>query len=125
MPAHWEIARLKRHVANVIDITDNRKPDETYIALEHVESWTGMVSDAGNHVQFDSRVKRFRVGDVLFGKLNPYLAKVASPNRNGVCVGEFLVLRRRDYSFTSSYLEYLLRSKPIIDAIDRDRKSVV
>ncbi len=118
VPAHWEIARLKGHVVNVIDITDKRNPDEIYIALEHVESWTGKVSDAGNDVQFDSRVKRFQVGDVLFGKLRPYLAKVASPNRNGVCVGEFLVLRCRNYSFISDYLEYLLRSKSIIDAIN-------
>ena len=118
VPKHWEVDRLKGQVANIIDQTKERDPNEAYIALEHVESWTGKLKDAGDDVEFDSQVKRFRVRDVLFGKLRPYLAKVTSPNRNGVCVGEFLVLRCRDYGFMSNYLEYSLRSKPTIDAIN-------
>ena len=118
VPAHWEVARLKGHVANITDQTSERSFDEIYIALEHVESWTGGLSDAGDDVNFDSQVKRFQAGDVLFGKLRPYLAKVTSPGRNGVCVGEFLVLRCRCRNLMPSYLERLLRSKPIIDAIN-------
>ena len=118
IPTHWKVARLKGQVANVTDQTSERGPDEIYIALEHVESWTGKFSDAGDDVSFDSQVKRFQVGDVLFGKLRPYLAKVTSPRRNGICVGEFLVLRCLSYNLVPGYLEYLLRSKPIIDAID-------
>ena len=118
VPAHWDVARLKGHVANITDQTSVRGSDGIYIALEHVESWTGRFSDTGDDVSFDSQVKRFQAGDVLFGKLRPYLAKVTSPGRNGVCVGEFLVLRRRSYNLIPSYLEHLLRSKPIIDAID-------
>ena len=118
VPAHWEVARLKGHVANVTDQTNERDPHEIYIALEHVESWTGKFSDAGDDVSFESQVKRFQAGDVLFGKLRPYLAKVTSPGRKGVCVSEFLVLRCRCYNLMPSYLECLLRSKPIIDAID-------
>ena len=118
IPTHWKVARLKGQVANVTDQTSERGPDEIYIALEHVESWTGKFSDAGDDVSFDSQVKRFQVGDVLFGKLRPYLAKVTSPRRNGICVGEFLVLRCLSYNLVPGYLEHLLRSKPIIDAID-------
>ena len=118
VPAHWDVVRLKGHVANVTDQTNERDPDEIYIALEHVESWTGKFSDAGDDVSFDSQVKRFQAGDVLFGKLRPYLAKVTSPGRKGVCVSEFLVLRCLGYNLIPSYLEYFLRSKPIIDVID-------
>ena len=67
---------------------------------------------------FDSQVKRFRSGDVLFGKLRPYLAKVARPTSDGVCVGEFLVLRPRELDGRSPYLEQFLRSKPVIDAVN-------
>ena len=63
-------------------------------------------------------MKRFHTEDVLFGKLRPYLAKVTCPKRNGVCVGEFLVLRPHDARLSPLYLEQLLRSKPVIDAID-------
>ena len=118
VPAHWEVRRLKNHVANVVHLTSESSHDDIYLALEHVESWTGKFAAAGDDVNFDSQVKRFRAGDVLFGKLRPYLAKVTYPNRSGVCVGEFLVLRSSVANLSSRYLEQLLRSKSVIDAID-------
>ena len=118
VPAHWEVGRLKFSVENAIDQTQKRKKHEIYLAMEHVESWTGKYSDAGADVAFDSQVKRFRAEDVLFGKLRPYLAKVTRPNQAGVCVGEFLVLRPRNCTMSASYLERLMRSKPIIDTIN-------
>ena len=118
LPAHWKVARLKSHVANIADQTDECGADEVYLALENVESWTGKLREVGKDISFDSQVKRFQVGDVLFGKLRPYLAKVTSPNCNGVCVSEFLVLRGRSDGLMPKYLEYLLLSRPIIDAIN-------
>ena len=118
VPAHWEVRRLKVSVANVIDQTSQRNKHKICLALEHVESWTGRYNDAGPGVRFDSQVKRFQADDVLFGKLRPYLAKVVRPDRAGICVGEFLVLRPRDGRLSAPYLEQILRSKPIIDAID-------
>ena len=118
VPAHWEVRRLKFSVENVVDQTHKRRGREIYLAMEHVESWTGKYSEAGPDVVFDSQVKRFKADDVLFGKLRPYLAKVTRPNRTGVCVGEFLVLRPRACAMSPGYLEQLMRSKPIIDAIN-------
>ena len=117
-PAHWEMRRLKMTAENVVRQTRGRERGEIYIALEHVESWTGKIRKADPDAGFDSQVKQFRAGDVLFGKLRPYLAKVARPAESGACVGEFLVLRPRADNLTAGYLEQLLRSKPIIDAID-------
>ena len=118
VPAHWAIERLKSSMINVIEPTAERQVGDLYVALEHVESWTGRLRQAGSDVTFDSQVKRFRSGDVLFGKLRPYLAKVTRPRSDGVCVGEFLVLRPRVSCATAPYMEQLLRSKPIIDAIN-------
>ena len=118
VPAHWEMRRLKVNTANVVSPTGERKQEEIYIALEHVESWTGKIRNSDLDMDFDSQVKQFRAGDVLFGKLRPYLAKVTRPDRSGVCVGEFLVLRPRADNLLPGYLEQLLRSKPIIDLID-------
>ncbi len=118
VPEHWEVARLKGHAANVVDLTRNKDDDHIYVTLENVEGWTGRYQPADDDVTFDSQVKCFTTGDVLFGKLRPYLAKVACPNQSGVCVGEFLVLRPDTGTVLASYLEQVLRSKPIIDAID-------
>ena len=118
VPAHWEVRRLKGNVANITDPARELDPGGMYVALEHIESWTGRIRDAGNDVSFDSQVKHFQAGDVLFGKLRPYLAKVTYPNCSGVCVSELLVLRPRTADLSPSYLERLLRSKGVIDAID-------
>ena len=116
-PAHWEIHRLKSSTVNVVDQTVEHDHGDLCIALEQVESWTGRFREAGTNVAFDSQMKRFRADDVLLGKLRPYLAKVVRPARDGLCVGEFLVLRPRNGAMDAGYLEHILRSKPVIDAI--------
>ena len=113
VPAHWTIRRLKTCAANVVDQTDEYEDGEICLALEDVESWTGRYEEAGSYAGLDSQAKRFRVGDVLFCKLRPYLAKVVRPNRAGICTGEFLVLRPSNRGVTSHYLEQLLRSRPV------------
>ena len=118
VPAHWKIERLKSSINNVIQQTVDRQNSDLYVAMEHVESWTGRLIPSGTGVAFDSQVKCFRPGDVLFGKLRPYLAKVTSPTSYGVCVGEFLVLRPRNSGVTSPFLQQLLCSKPFIDAVN-------
>ncbi len=118
MPAHWEVRRLRTLAANIVDQTTQRHEHEIALALEHVESWSGRYVDAGPGMTFESQLKRFQTGDVLFGKLRPYLAKVACPDKPGVCVGEFLVLRLRDGNMSPGYLQQILHTKPIIDAIN-------
>ena len=118
VPAHWETRRLKACVTDVVDMTSEREPGDIYVALEHVESWTGKIVDMDFDTVFESSVKCFQTDDVLFGKLRPYLAKSTRPDRSGVCVGEFLVLRPGNDNLLSGYLEILLRSKSVVDAID-------
>lgn len=118
VPDHWRVERLKSLMANIIEQTTRQEANDIYIALERVESWTGRLKKSGSNTPFDSQVKRFRSGDVLFGRLRPYLAKVTRPMNEGVCVGEFLVLRPHTSNANAAYLEKLLRSKPIIEAIN-------
>ena len=117
VPANWDVERLKCSLINIVEQADEIPQVNTVVALENVESWTGRVALADSGLMFDSQLKRFRSGDVLFGKLRPYLAKVARLKSNGLCVGEFLVLRPRYGNVMGPYFEHLLRSKPIIDAV--------
>ena len=118
LPSHWEVGRLKQHVQEINHQTTDCPPGKAYVALENVESWTGRVKDTDNDTQFESQVKKFLAGDVLFGKLRPYLAKVTRPEYEGVCVGEFLVLRTDPKKSDARFVERLLRAKPVIDAVD-------
>lgn len=118
VPERWELRRLKFLASNVTNQTNIKAYEEIYLALEHVESWTGVARPLEGEVEFASTMKRFVKDDVLFGKLRPYLAKVIRANRAGVCVSEFLVLRSRKELVMPAYLEQLLRCKRVIDLIN-------
>ena len=116
VPTHWETQRLKSVAGNISEQTFKRPKGMGYIALEHVESWTGRVTCEGADPG-DSQLKLFRPGDVLFGKLRPYLAKVVCAKSHGLCVSEFFVIRARN-GMSPRFLEYVLRSTPSIDWIN-------
>lgn len=117
VPAHWKAGRLKYSLANVVEQAAHVPRKGDVVALENVESWTGRIRPTASDDLFDSQLKCFLSGDILFSKLRPYLAKVARPASSGLCVGEFLVLRPRHTNVMAAYFEYFLRSKPFIDAV--------
>lgn len=102
---------------NVADFVTDGAREPLCLDLESVESWTGKHRDEGREIPVEGPVKSFLPSDVLFGRLRPYLAKVACPDRPGVCVGEFFVLRPRTGGVRPEYLAYWLRSKPTVDLI--------
>jgi type I restriction enzyme S subunit len=118
IPKSWDLRRLKFLANNITNQTATKTSDEVYLAMEHVQSWTGVASPLEGEVEFASTVKRFARNDVLFGKLRPYLAKVMRAARAGVCVSEFLVLRSREELILPAFLEQLLRCKRVIDLIN-------
>jgi type I restriction enzyme S subunit len=118
VPKHWGLRRVKFLASNTTNQTITKASDEIYLAMEHVQSWTGVARPLQGEVEFASTVKRFVADDVLFGKLRPYLAKVTRAKCNGVCVSEFLVLRARKEAILPAYLEQLLRCKRVIDLVN-------
>ena len=119
IPGHWVVRRIKSVVSNVADQTTVMEDQDSYIALEDVESWTGRVTPHRrlNEKLFTGQVKKYKTNDVLFGKLRPYLAKAITASGTGVCSGEFLVLRADHSIVHPLYIEQLLRTKSTIDVI--------
>lgn len=118
IPESWQVYRLKTFTENKIEPRTSRAKEEIYVALEHIESWTGRLIHRDFDTEFDSQVKAFAPGDVLFGKLRPYLAKVIRLGVGGVCVGELLVLRASKSVIDSEFLEYRMRSDDFIDHVN-------
>jgi type I restriction enzyme, S subunit len=117
IPMHWGCKRLK-FVAPIRVAKLDVKPDETvYVGLEHVESWTGRLVLDTQPETVDSVVGTFRAGDVLFGKLRPYLAKTASPDFDGVCTSEILALRPNPGN-SQRYVMFSLLNAPYIRWLD-------
>jgi restriction endonuclease S subunit len=88
IPEYWKLKRLK-YVVKLVN--DKSERETTQIALENIESWSGkyLVTDD----EFKGDGIRFQSGDILFGKLRPYLAKVYLAAFSGAAVGDFFVLR--------------------------------
>src|SRR2546425_542059 len=93
LPTSWEVKRLKFVAPTRISKLNAKPDDAVYVGLEHVESWTGRLLLDNQPESVESVVASFKAGDVLLGKLRPYLAKAARPDFDGVCTSEILPLR--------------------------------
>ena len=119
VPAHWEVMKLR----NLVSFVEEKKSEAngenrlSYIGLEHIESWTGMLCALDSEFVPTSIANRFYSGDVLFGKLRPYLAKACKPSFEGVCSSELLVLRPNS-RIEGCFLLYLLLTKGFISLVD-------
>lgn len=120
IPAHWVARRLK-YVAPISDERAFESSDLPYVGLEHVESWTGRLVHSENGTdeaaEAEGVASIFRPGDVLFGKLRPYLAKVLRPDFEGRCSTELLVLRANGV-IEPFFLAYALLSRDFIALIN-------
>lgn len=76
------------------------------IGLEDIESGTTRLRKVSSDYAGDGVT--FAAGDILFGKLRPYLAKVWQADRPGAAVGDFHVYRPRPDLASSRYLTYAL-----------------
>jgi restriction endonuclease S subunit len=115
IPEGWEVKRLK-YVANLISLKQTSKGNSlNYIGLENIESWTGKYFST--ETETEGLANYFKKGDILFGKLRPYLAKVYLAEIEGICSTEFLVFRSREVMF-NWYLHLLMLSFEFIKLID-------
>lgn len=117
VPEKWEVRRLKFWVKHISAQVSTMPEGHTYLALEHIEGKTGRIF-LDEAAEFDSSVKLFKANDVLFGRLRPYLAKVALPDFDGVCVGELMVLRAEHRELSPRYLQLRLLTPDFIDLVD-------
>jgi len=119
-PAHWKVKRLKYVAPLSTDRWRETMADLPYYGLEHIESATGRLASSPetsasgeDERESEGTSSLFRAGDVLFGKLRPYLAKVWKPSFEGRCSTELLVLRGNG-EVTAPVLAYQLLSPAFI-----------
>lgn len=100
------IRRVAKQVTAKVAKHDNR------IALENIEGHTGRL--IATDTEYDGEGISFQKGDVLYGKLRPYLAKVHHASQEGEAIGDFYVLR--PMAVDGRYLAYLLLSPDVTEA---------
>lgn len=84
-----------------------------YIGLEHVEGGTNRITGAGRSDGVKSTVAVFSEGDILYGRLRPYLNKVIRPSFAGVASTEFLVFKETQ-ALANGLLMHLLSSSDLV-----------
>ncbi len=109
----WLLDRFK-DVAKIRDEkTDEKSEIEDYIELEDIDQGTGQIFGKRNTIEVESKVTKFFYGDVLFGKLRPYLEKYHYAEFDGKCTGEILAFKPE--RINGKFLMYILGSKWFID----------
>jgi type I restriction enzyme S subunit len=106
--------RLKEFACNAT--VKNTAETRPYIALEHVEPGLGKLAP-GVELEETARTDSQLVepGDVLFGKLRPYLAKVIQVDTPLIASPELLVIRPRRSTLNSRFLYWLTLSRPFVE----------
>ncbi len=117
VPGHWEVKRLKMSV-NLADKKVEADEDNPlpYIGLENIDSWTGKMLPLEPDLVPSGVANKFSAENILFGKLRPYLAKACSPDFDGLCSTELLVMESED--FDRRALLYWLLADGFIKLVD-------
>jgi type I restriction enzyme S subunit len=118
LPTSWNVKPLKFCADLITERVDGSSSvGSIYVGLEHIESRTGrLVRAEGSQDSAESTVSCFQEGDVLFGKLRPYLAKAAVAEAAGVCSSEILVYRPN--GLTAPYLKHVMLLDGFIEEVN-------
>lgn len=113
IPEHWGVNRTKF----VVDLVNDKATDTSLkkVALENIESKTGKYIET--ETSYEGEGMEFRINDILFGKLRPYLAKVYLATFNGQSVGDIYIFRKKGNNIPL-YLKYLFISDQFISVVD-------
>ena len=114
LPNNWEWSRLGE-VTNY-GSTDKAEASDVenstwVLELEDVEKATSRLLRRSNFSErkFKSSKNRFKKGDVIYGKLRPYLDKVITADQDGVCTTEMIPIRGY-FGIMPEYLRWYLKS---------------
>ncbi|MBX2985904.1 MAG: restriction endonuclease subunit S [Bacteroidia bacterium] len=117
IPSDWEVKELgeicqpSKARINPITSSTNYK----CIELEHLAQGSGILLGYANSNELKSQKSIFVKGDVLFGKLRPYLRKYYLADFDGVCTTEIWVLKT-EKEISNGFLYQLVQSDRIIEA---------
>lgn len=96
-----------------ISVNELKSNAYRYIGLEHIEKDTGKILiDLENNFNVDLKSNKYYFTNehVLYGKLRPYLNKVALPTCDGVCSTDIFPIMPRKNISNKYFIKYLMSS---------------
>jgi type I restriction enzyme S subunit len=114
IPKTWQIVSLgdvcEQRSEIVQPSADNKEP---FVGLEHIASGETRLRNFAQSIDVKSAKFRFYAGDILYGKLRPYLDKAVLADLNGICSTDLLVLKPKN-NVIKEFLIYVLHSTDFI-----------
>jgi type I restriction enzyme S subunit len=108
LPESWEMAQLGELVQPTRPrIKPEEKPSLPFLGMDHIEAHTMRQLGSVPASTMKSSSVHFQPGDVLYGRLRPYLNKVFLPTFEGLCSAEFIVFPESK-ALSNKYLQYFL-----------------
>ena len=100
VPKGWEVKKVKEICDRRNESFEPSQSDENldYIGLEHIISDKFRINGFGKSNDTKSTKSEFYPGDLLYGKLRPYLNKIWKAQFNGVCSTDIVVLESELYT---------------------------
>ncbi|MCB1132163.1 MAG: restriction endonuclease subunit S, partial [Verrucomicrobiae bacterium] len=87
--------------------------DTPYVGLEHLAQGFPAFVGRGKESEVKSSKTAFKTGDILFGKLRPYLRKGAQADFDGVCSTDILAFRAKA-ACESGFLKFIVHSDEFV-----------
>lgn len=114
LPKSWASPKLKE-VAQPTRPRESPKkfPALPFIGMENVEAHTMRLLGTVPASTMSSNAIHFYSGDVLYGRLRPYLNKVYRPEFEGLCSAEFITFPENEW-LNSKYLQYFLNCSAFV-----------
>lgn len=111
-PSNWIKVRFEQIVENVTDRID--KPSESgldyYIGLEHLDTDQIRIKRFGSTADVNATKYLCKKGDIIFGKRNSYLRKVAVSDRDAVVSAHSMIFRPAGDLIDPDFLPCFLQS---------------
>lgn len=112
IPEHWLKSRFKYFLDQITSpSTAIRK-----IALENIESQTGRYIET--NTEFEGDGVGFILGDIVYGKLRPYLKKVWLAEFEGNAIGDFFVYRAKENA-NNNYIKWLFLTEDFTSIVNQ------
>ena len=116
LPERWRVARLGDVIQTRRDLTQPSSDGKArYVGLEHIDSGNARLSRWGTENEVRSSKNKFFAGDVLYGKLRPYLDKVVLAEWEGMCATDILVFVADKQRALPEFAVHLLHTRAFLN----------
>lgn len=115
LPESWEVVELgdvcERISVNVQPNPDGERP---YVGLEHIVPGQIYLTSWGKESEVVSSKAAFKKGEILYGKLRPYLDKAVIAHFDGISSTDILIFTGRD-NVENDFLIHFFHTERLID----------